>query len=327
MNVAILGAGYIAQKMAKTLNAMEKAEAYAIGSRDYQKAKTFADTHKVQMAYGSYDEIVKDPKVDLVYISTPTVLHAEHMKLCLENGKPVLCEKTFTLNAVQAKEVIELGKKKNLLVAEAIWTRYLPMRGVLDKILAEGIIGNPTSLIVNLNHINYKKEAHTRLDSGGGAMVDVGVYTINFALMAFGNEIEKIDTSVIKYKTGVDAMSSTTFCYKDGKMAILHSSIMSRSDRRGMIFGDAGYLEVVNINNCEAILVYNVTHELIKTYERPNQITGFEYQVESCRKALEEGKVECPEMPHSEIIRVMTIMDHLRISWGIKYPIDSTTSP
>jgi predicted dehydrogenase len=253
------------------------------------------------------------------------------MKMCLEAGKHVLCEKPFAVNTAQAKEVLQLAKKKNLLVAEAIWTRYMPMRKVLDDVIASGIIGNISTLTANLCYPIMDKERLLKPETGGGALLDVGVYTINFALMTFGKDIKKIETSAILTPQKVDLSESITFAYKDSKMAVLHSNMNTRSDRRGMIFGDKGYIEVLNINNCEGVNVYlwndkDESYKLAKAYKTPKQITGFEYQVESCMKAIKEGSIECSEMPHSEIIRVMEIMDQLRQSWGVKLRGDAAAS-
>jgi predicted dehydrogenase len=320
MKVGILGAGGIAEKMAKTLSLMDTAKAAAVASRDYKKAKEFADKYGIPKAYGSYEEMLQDPEIDLVYVATPHSHHYEHMKLCLEHGKHVLCEKAFTVNAAQAKEIIKLGEKKKLLVAEAIWTRYLPMRKVMDKIIAEGAIGTPWTLTANLCQIIAHIERIVKPELAGGALLDMGVYTINFALMTFGSDIERIEASRVPYKTGVDASDAITLIYKDGRMANLHTSILARSDRRGMVFGDKGYIEFLNINNCEGIRVFSTDDKLLASYDTPKQLTGFEYQVEACRKAIEAGAVECPEMPHSEILKVMEIMDAVRKIWGFRYP-------
>jgi predicted dehydrogenase len=320
MNVGILGAGSIAEKMAETLNKMKGAAAAAVASRDLNRAKAFAEKYKTGKAYGSYLEMAGDPGVDLIYVATPHSHHYEHMKLCLEQGKHVLCEKAFTVNAAQAKELIALGKKKRLLVAEAIWTRYLPMRAVMDKILAEGIIGRAASLTANLCQAVAHIERLVKPELAGGALLDMGVYTINFALMCFGSDIADISSVWVKYKTGVDAANSITFTYKDGRIAILESGFTCRSDRRGVVAGDKGYIEFLNINNCEGIRVYNTEDKLLASYKTPKQITGFEYQVEACKRAIGEGRIECPEMPHAEIIRVMEIMDKIRKTWGLVYP-------
>ncbi|MDR2019298.1 MAG: Gfo/Idh/MocA family oxidoreductase [Treponema sp.] len=320
MNVGILGAGSIAEKMAQTLNRMKGVAAAAVASRDLDRAGAFAGKYNIKKYYGSYLEMARDPGVDLIYVATPHSHHYEHMKLCLEQGKHVLCEKAFTVNAAQAKELITLGEQKKLLVAEAIWTRYLPMRAVMDKVLAEGIIGSAASLTANLCQAVAHIERLVKPELAGGALLDMGVYAINFALMCFGSDIADISAAWVKYETGVDAMNSITFTYKDGRIAILESGFTCRSDRRGIVAGDKGYIEFLNINNCEGIRVYNTQDKLLASYKTPKQITGFEYQVEACKRAIGEGRTECPEMPHAEIIRVMEIMDRIRKIWGLTYP-------
>lgn len=316
MRLGIIGAGKIARKMALTINSMEDASLYAIASRSKEKADEFAKMFQIEKAYGSYEDMVADDKVDLVYVATPHSHHYEHCKLALEHNKNVLCEKAFTVNEAQAKEILDLAEKKHLLVAEAIWTRYMPMRKMLDDILSSGIIGEPQSLTANLGYaISDVPRLHDpRL--AGGALLDLGVYTINFALMAFGNEISRIDSSAVMLDTGVDAQNSIAFSYKDGRMATLFSTQMANTDRRGAIFGTKGFVEVENINNPESIRIYDSEYKLIKELIQPNQITGFEYEVRSCINAIKSNSIECPEMPHEEILRVMRIMDAVRTKWS-----------
>jgi predicted dehydrogenase len=322
MRIGILGAGNIATKMAQTLTMMTTAKAAAAASRDYGRAKAFADKYGIPKAYGSYEELFQDPDVDLVYIATPHSHHYEQMMAALNHGKNILCEKAFTANAVQAKEILDLGEKKKLLVAEAIWTRYMPMRKVMDEVLAQGLIGKAHILTANLGYPVHAVERLARPELAGGALLDMGVYPINFALMTFGGDIKHIDSTVVKYHTGVDAQSSITFTYGDDRMAILYCSMLSRPDRLGVVSGEKGYIEFININNCAGIHVYNTEDERIASYETPRQLTGFEYQIESCRKAIEAGSTECPEMPHAEILKVMDIMDQLRKDWGLRYPFE-----
>jgi predicted dehydrogenase len=263
-----------------------------------------------------------DNNVDLVYICTPHSLHYEHMMMALKSGKHVLCEKSFTVNAAQAKEVLSYAKEHNLLAAEAIWTRYLPMRLVLDQILERRVIGEPHSLTANLC---YPVKGVKRLmdpELAGGALLDLGVYPINFAMMVFGSEIESIASSCVKTDSGVDESNSITLTFKGDKIAVLHSSMLSTSDRRGAIFGSRGFIEFMNINNCEGINVYDRDYNLVETYKPFKYITGFEHQVEACRKAIEEGSLELKQMPHSEIIKVMEVMDTLRSQWQIKFPME-----
>jgi predicted dehydrogenase len=322
MKMAILGAGNIARKMATTITQMKGIEAYAVASRDMEKAKAFAKKWGISKAYGSYEDMLQDKDVELVYVCTPNSLHYQHMMMCLEHGKHVICEKSFTVNAEQAKKVFAYAKEKNLFVTEAIWTRYLPMRLVLDQILERRIIGEPMSLTANLCYPISGVPRVSAMELAGGALLDFGVYPINFALMVLGTDIADITSTCTKLETGVDASESITIRYKNGALALLHVSVQEISDRRGMIFGTKGFIEFQNINNCEGINVYDLDYNLIENYKPFKFITGFEHEVEASQIAIEEGKLECKQMPHSETIRVMEIMDGLRKEWGIRYPME-----
>ena len=143
---------------------------------------------------------------------------------------------------------------------------------------------------------------------------------MNFASLVFGDEIEKITSTAVMTETGVDAQNSITLTYPGGEMAILNSSLRVLSDRKGIIYGTKGYVIVENINNFESITVYNEEREVKAVYEQPKQITGYEYEVLACKNALEQGLLECPEMPHKETLEIMKQMDALRKQWGLQYP-------
>lgn len=322
MNMAILGAGNIARQMAKTIRSMNNVTAYAVASRDAGRAAAFAREFGFAKACGSYEEMLADPNVELVYVATPHSLHAEHIRLCLEHGKHVLCEKAFTVNAAQAEEVLSLAKAKGLLLAEAIWTRYMPMRRMLNEIIASGIIGTPHSLTANLCYIIDHVPRLQKPELAGGALLDIGVYTLNFACMVFESEIKEVVSHAVFNDQGVDNQNSIILTFADGKTATLHSNQMVASERSGMIYGSNGYIEVENINNPAAIRVYNPQYELIREIQAPAQITGYEYEVEACAKAIREGQTECPDMPHAEILRMMRLMDAIRADWGMRYPME-----
>lgn len=337
MKFAILAPGKIAQSMAKAALGIQQMsgeiakisdskeyksiigtqmELYAVASRSLDRAKEFAAQWGFEKAYGSYEEMLEDEAVELVYVASPHSHHYQHAKMCLEHGKNVLVEKAFTVNAKQAEELINLARERKLLLAEAIWTRYMPSRSMIDDIITSGIIGEPVSLTANLGYAMKDKERLRNPELAGGALLDVGVYPINFAMMVFHKEIEKIDTSVVLSPEGVDWINSVTLTFEDGKMAVLHSSMLTPTDRLGVIYGEKGYIEVQNINNCEEIRVFDTEHQMIACHKVPDQINGYEYEVISCMKAMEEGKVECEEMPHSETLRVMRLLDAIREKWG-----------
>ena len=320
MKIGILGAGKIAGTVAATLVQMQEMECVAVASRDLEKAKAFADRFGFRKAYGSYEEMLSDPEVELVYIATPHSHHYEHIMLCLEYGKHVLCEKAFTINADQASRVAEEAEKRGLYLAEAIWTRYMPSRRIINNVLASGVIGTPNTLTANLSYVIYDKERIVRPELAGGALLDIGVYGLNFALMHFGSDIASIGSAVQMTDEGVDAMESITIFYNDGRMAVLTHSIYARSDRKGIIHGDKGYLVVENINNPQSVSVYDLQDNLVERYDVPAQISGYEYQFLEAERCIRAGKLQADSMPLSETVYVMDVMDDLRAQWGMVYP-------
>lgn len=322
LRVGVLSTGNIAATMAETLRCMEDVELYAVASRCQEKADAFAKKYGFEKAFGTYEEMAADEKIDLVYVATPISEHCSHVKMLLENGRNILCEKAFAVNLREAEEMTVLSKEKGLLLAEAMWVRYMPMARTLQEVLASGAIGTPYTLTANLGYLLESVPRMMKPELAGGALLDVGVYTLTFASIAFGDDISSIDTSVIMTDTGVDAQSSITISYPDGKMSVLNSSLRALSDRQGIIYGTKGFLVVENINNFESITVYNEKREVTARYDQPKQISGYEYEVRACKKAIEEGMCECPDMPHSETLRIMEQMDAVREKWGLRYPME-----
>ncbi|MBO6241791.1 MAG: Gfo/Idh/MocA family oxidoreductase [Butyrivibrio sp.] len=324
--VAIMGTGKIAGVMAQTLKNTKGVTCYAVGSRTENKAREFASRYGIKRHFGSYESLVADPKVDLVYVATPHSEHFENVKLALLNGKHVLCEKAFMLNEEQAKNIFKLAEEKNLLVVEAMWVRFMPMRNKLMEILASGVIGEPTMLTANLGYNIAAKERIAKPELGGGALLDLGVYVLNFASMVFGDDVTDIVSMCSFNNFGMDLHDSITLRYRDGKMAVLNASALSVSDRSGVIYGSKGYIVVDNINNFEGITVYDSNHKKVAYYKRPKQKTGYEYEVEACVRALNEKWLECPEMPHSETLKILNMMDFIRKTNGINFPIEKDSA-
>ncbi|MDC7249056.1 MAG: Gfo/Idh/MocA family oxidoreductase, partial [Sphaerochaetaceae bacterium] len=243
-NIGILGLGNIAKNMARTVNLMDDVDLYAVASRSIEKAENFKEEYFAQVAYGSYLELLQDEKVDLVYIATPHSHHADLIELAINNNKPVLCEKAFTTNLEQAKKVIALSHEKNVFLAEAIWTRYLPSRSMIDQILESGVIGNISLVDSNLGYNVADKERIYKKELAGGALLDLTVYPINFTCMFLGSDIQKINSTVIKMTSGVDGIENVNFVYDNGILATFNTIVYSRLSRRGTIYGSKGYLEI-----------------------------------------------------------------------------------
>ena len=320
MNIGIIGAGRIVNTVVHALNALPQINCYAIASRDLARAQDYAQKYGFEKAYGSYEEMLQDPKVELVYIATPHSHHYEHMMMCIENGKPVVCEKAFTLNAEQARKVKAAANEKGVYVAEAIWPRYMPSRKMINDVIASGVIGKVNTLTANLSYKIDDKERIVTPELAGGALLDIGVYGINFAIMHFGWDVERMESSVKMTDAGVDAMETITIFYKDGRMAVLTHSIYARSDRKGIIHGEKGYIVVENINNPGSISVFDDNDQLLAHYDVPEQINGYEYEFIEAVECISAGKVESDSMPLEDSIFMMEVMDSLRNSWGLVYP-------
>jgi len=320
MKLGILGPGRIARTVAPTLAALPEMECYAVASQTPGKAESFAREFGFEKVYNSYEAMLQDPAVELVYITTPHSHHYEQMMLCLEHGKHVICEKAFTINAEQARKVRDFAAQKGLYVAEAIWTRYMPSRQIIDQVIESGIIGLVNTLTANLSYNIAYKPRIVDPALAGGALLDIGIYGLNFALMHFEDDIERIESSVQLTADGVDAMETITLFYRDGRMAVLTHSIYCRSDRKGIIHGEKGYIVVENINNPQSVSVYDSEDKLLEYHEVPKQISGYEYEFQEAVRCIREGKLEADSMPMDRTIQVMEIMDSLRKDWGVVYP-------
>ncbi len=318
LKVGILGCGRIAGTMAATLQKMKTAELYAVASRELPKAQMFAKEFGAAKAFGSYAELASCPEVDLIYIAVPHSHHYETVKLCIEGGKNILCEKAFTVNTAQAKELFSLAEKKGVLLTEAMWVRYIPLCATLQQLLSENIIGETYMCTANLHYLIDHKPRLTDPGLAGGALLDVGVYALTFASIVFGDDITSIHASAVLTDKGVDRQDIIALTYRNGKMADLNCGMSSLSDRQGIIYGREGYIIVENINNFEAINIYGLDRKLKKRITAPRQISGYEYEVEACARAISDKKLECSEMPHEETIRIMEQMDIIREQIGVK---------
>lgn len=327
MKIGILGAGNIAGVMARTLrqlhdNGHPEAELYAVAARDLGRAQAFAAANGIEKAFGSYEEMLQDPALELVYIATPHSHHYAQIKLCAQYGKHILCEKAFTVNARQADDAIRYARSRGVLVTEAIWTRYQPMRQIIQDVLASGMIGEPRLLTASLGYYITGNQRIVDPALAGGALLDVGVYTLNFAEMVFG-PADGVRGVCTKNDAGVDLTDSMTLTWRDGRVANLTAAANALSDRFGVIYGTKGYMMVENINNPQSLKVFDSQYHMIHSAVCPAQLTGYEYEVLETIDCIRRGALECPSMPHRETIHMMEQMDHLRAQMGIRYPCEA----
>lgn len=322
LHFGILGAGGIASSMAGTIAQMDSANVLAVASRDLTKARAFAQKWNIPRAYGSYEEMLQDPDIDLVYVATPHSHHYAHARLCLEHGKHVLCEKAFTVNARQAEALFALAREKKLLITEAIWPRYMPMRRIIEDVLHSGIVGAPTMLTANFSCRICDVPRMREPELAGGALLDLGVYPLNFAAMYFGSDPVSVSGFASLTEKNMDAQETVLLRYADGRMALIIASMIGWGQNKGVISCEKGLLEVDSLTRPRVLKVYDASNRLIATHNAPPGLTGYEYEVEACVHAVANGELECPQMPHEETLRIMRLMDELRRQFGVKHPAE-----
>jgi len=241
----IIGSGEIATQFAEAISFVKEAELVAVASRSHERAKSFADKFAVLNSYTSYDELLKSSNIDVVYVATPNNLHHKHSLMCLHAGKHLLCEKPFSLNAKQAREITSLAAKNNLFCMEAMWTRFIPtVRECFRKVKA-GEIGRPRLFIGDFGYqVPFNPDNRLyNLEAGGGALLDLAVYPISLSYGLFGPPT-KIQTAVDKCETGVDQCSALTFEYQTGQIALIYSSFTTQTPTEARIMGDSGTIHI-----------------------------------------------------------------------------------
>jgi predicted dehydrogenase len=321
LRVGIIGTGWIAEKAAITLRGLATCEAYAVGSRSQQKAESFARQWGIGKAYGSYAALMADPDVDLVYVGTPHSHHYEVTREALLAGKPCLVEKAFMANRRQAEEIVSLARERHVFLAEAIWTRYQPVVGIVRKLIADGRIGTPRLITATLGYSMGNKERIMRPELCGGALLDLGVYALNFVRMFTDSDISMLDGFAVKSDTGMDLTNAITIILANGILANVQSSAQCVGDNIGVIAGTEGNLIIDNINNPQSVKIYQLDRIFVEEIKVPQQITGYEYQFLACKDAINNGLTETPYMPLDETLYIMKLMDDLRFKWGLHYPM------
>lgn len=318
LKVGFIGAGNIAETLAESfLQYKDKFELYAVSSKSDDKLNKFKNKYGFKKTYNSYEELVQDNEIDLVYISTLIKDHYKHIKLCLENNKNVLCEKAFTFNHKEAKELVEIARRKNLFLAEAIWTRYMPSRGLILNLISSDVIGKVYYIEANLGYEIKDKERIKYPKFGGGAMLDVGVYPLNFIDMFALSKVKSIHVTSKLNKEGVDETDIVNMEYENGLLAQFFTTINQATSREGFIYGEKGFIKVTNINNPEKIEIYLREDKtknyatLVSSINIKEDFNGYEYQLLETYNSITSSKKENPSMILDETLKIMSIVDEI----------------
>ena len=324
INWGILSTGAIADVFTRDLHHVEQANVLAVGSRRDATARSFADRHNIERAYGSYESLASDPDVDVIYIGTPHAFHADNVRLCLEAGKHVLCEKALTLTADEARSIVQLARDKNLFLMEAMWQRFVPGVQAAVEQVRSGAIGQPRSIRASFS-INLPFDETNRLydaTQGGGALLDLGVYPINAAALFFGipsGDGQRVISNMHIGRTGVDEQTQLIFDYKDGHVAILSCAFVEQSPIEAFISGDEGYIHMhAPFFHTEHFSLHR--GDEVQHFDVPLTGHGYVHEIEHVHQCLHDGLVDSPIMPHADSIAIMQLMDEARHQHGFYYP-------
>ena len=315
----IMGPGKIAKKLAEAIEGTEGSELYAVASRSMDRAKTFSEEFNVQKVYGSYEELVEDPAVDVVYIANLKTQHFETAKLALHNKKAVLLEKPLTINAEQAEELITIARQNNVFLMEAMWMRFNPNIIKLKELINEGSIGQVKKIDADFSFESEPDSVLRFPEFGGGALLDLGIYPISFANWIIGRIPDTITSQCMLASTGVDGVDSVTFKWRTGEKAELTFGIDCLRTMSAKVTGTDGYIEVFPpFHGAQVICLHNSQGS--EEFSIPFRINGYEYEVEEVMRCLDMGWKESLIMPLDETLNTMKLMDGLRSEWGVVFP-------
>ncbi len=314
----ILGPGNISRQFARGLQVIEDAEIYAVGSRSQENADKFGDEFEVPQRYPSYAALANDPDVAAIYIGTPHQMHRENTIMCLEAGKPVICEKPFAINAKQAKEMIDCARSNRVFLLEAMWTRFNPVSRKVCELLAAGAIGEVRMLHCDFGfRSGWNPEGRLlNPEYGGGGLLDVGIYCVSYARMVFGAEPAEIAGLAEIGETGVDEQAAWVFKYASGKLASMASGVRTNTPQIATIMGADGRITVPDF--------WHAKQFTLNGEEQKVEIVGnaYNYQAVEVQECVRAGKLESAILPLDETLEIVRTLDRIRAQWGLTYPME-----
>ena len=329
----IIGPGSIAKRFADDVSPLDDHKIFAAGSRDAAKSEAFLAKYGGGNAYGSYEELVNDPDVDCVYVATPHPFHKEHALLALRAGKPVLCEKPFTVNVAEAEEVIAEARSRGLFLMEGMWSRCFPAMKKARELAASGAIGKPRMLeadfgfkggdtsdagVLNVSNPNGRL---FDLRLAGGALMDVGVYVVSLAHMFFGTP-DKIAAVATLGTTGVDENTGVVLGFPGGEIGILSTSLQASTPSKATLLGSNGKIEFAPNWWTAKTLTVHRNGQGVETVSEPFEGGGFQFEAMHVAECLRAGRTESPLITLDETLSIMRTLDAVRAQIGLKYPME-----
>lgn len=317
----ILAPGKMSAKFTRALRILENAELYAVGSRDIERATLFAKDYGFKKYYGSYEELAADPKLEIVYIASPHSLHYEHTMLCLRNGKHVICEKAFAMNAREVKEMINEAGKRNLFLMEALWPPFQPFYKKADEIIKSGVLGNINYLDGYFSFIPpYDPDDRKfNLSLGGGSLLDIGIYPVIDALTFLGVP-SGVKAAAAFGQTGSEESLSVIFTYRNGKMASLYSSFRTSTGIGCEIYCEKGNLIVSRGRDMNQRIILSLHGKEKEEFVFSPPAMGYHWEAAEVMKCLDEGRIESQIVPLSFSYNLIKTLDRIRKVAGIVFP-------
>lgn len=320
-NWAILGCGKIASKFAEDLLRTPEANLYAVASRNQEKADQFREAFNAEVSYGSYNEMVQDDTIDIVYIATPHMFHKEHTLLCLKNNLAVLCEKAFAMNQGEVEEMIAFAKAQNVFLMEALWTHFVPHYKFVLQTVESGAYGKIISLEADFG-FNAPFDPASRLYNkslGGGSLLDVGIYPVFAALTLLGYT-QNISAKAHIGPTGVDHNCSMTLGYEDGVTANLFSAIDTQTDTTCLITLEKGEILIHSrFHDPTEVTVTAQGISEVHEFPIPQGVNGYYYEILHCQEMLSKGKTESTIMTFTKSLELIKMLDKVRSEIKLDY--------
>ena len=316
----VVGPGRIAEKVVQDFAHVQGARPVAVASRSLSRAQDFAGRHGLERAHGSYEAVLDDPEVDVLYVATPHAQHAAISRAALQAGKALLVEKAFTATAAGAAEVVELARARRTFVMEAMWTRFQPAVVALRELVADGAVGEVRAVQADLG-VRRAVDPQDRLFSlelGGGALLDLGVYVVSFAQMLLGAP-ETVDVVGSRFVTGVDAEAALLLGWADGRSASLTTSLRSPSPKAARVLGTEGWIDVLPpFHHPRAIVLHREGAEP-ETVVRPPVGSGYAAELDEVTRCVREGRVESGVMPLADTLAVQRVLQTAADRLGVPH--------
>jgi predicted dehydrogenase len=316
----IVATGAIAAGFAEAMQMVDGGAVHAVASRTVERASDFASRFGIERHYGSYEELVADPDVDAVYIATPHSRHAADSLLALDADKHVLCEKPFTLNAAQAREVAEAARARDRFVMEAIWSRFLPSYRALTDVIGDGRIGDPLMVEADFGWRSPVEPTnrHYDLAQGGGGLLDLGLYPVQLCLLVLGQP-DAVAAQGHVGTTGVDESVAAVLRHSGERLGIVKAALRIPMTCTARIAGTEGWIDLPAFMHCPtSITVRDSTGE--EVIDAGWEGNGLRFQVDEVHRCLDEGLRESPRMPLDETIAIAEVLDTIRAQIGVRYP-------